>query len=344
MRLCRFALDDLILTGFYGDDRVIPIDQAVEAYVDAQGIELLLPATTDLLDLLPGGPAFHAASALGDWLATLDAATIEGLAIPVTDVQLLTPIASPSKILLLAGNYAAHVAERGGTAAERAETFPYVFLKPPSTTLTHPGDPVVIPAVSPDHIDWECELGVVIGQSGRDIAEAEALEFVAGYTVVNDISDRKFTPNPDRKPRERDKFFDWLHGKWHDTFLPDGSVHPRRRTPGLDPQDLHLKIHLSVNGRVHQKQDASTGLDGLPRRGHRLLRLLEPDDARTRRHHQHRHALRGRLGQRHLSQARRRAAGHDRGNWHAGESGGCRRVSAGVPMQGAAAPGILAAS
>ena len=95
-------------------------------------------------------------------------------------------------------------------------------MKPPSTTLTHPGDPIVIPRVSPDHIDWECELGVVIGRTCRDVDEAEALEYVAGYTVVNDISDRKFTPNPGRKPRERDKFFDWLHGKWHDTFCPMG--------------------------------------------------------------------------------------------------------------------------
>ncbi len=57
---------------------------------------------------------------------------------PVAEVQLLVPVARPPKILLLAGNYAAHVIERGGTVAERDETFPYVFMKPPSTTLTHP--------------------------------------------------------------------------------------------------------------------------------------------------------------------------------------------------------------
>ena len=152
------------------------------------------------------------------------------------------PIAQPAKILLLAGNYATHVVERGGIAAERDETFPYVFMKPPTTTLTHPGDPIVIPRVSPDHIDWECELGVVIGRRCRDVDEAEALDYVAGYTVVNDISDRKFTPNPGRKPRERDKFFDWLHGKWHDTFCPIGPVHPlgrrgARPAGAADPAD-----------------------------------------------------------------------------------------------------------
>ena len=69
-------------------------------------------------------------------------------------------------------------------------------MKPPSTTLTHPGDPVILPRISPDHIDWECELGVVIGRRCRGVSEHEALEYVAGYTIVNDISDRRFQPNP----------------------------------------------------------------------------------------------------------------------------------------------------
>ena len=155
------------------------------------------------------------------------------------------PIASPPKFFFLAGNYAKHVAERGGTAAERQETFPYVFMKPPSTTLTHPGDPIVIPRVSPDQIDWECELGVVIGRRCRDVDEDEAMGYVAGYTVVNDISDRSFKPNPGRKPRERDKFFDWMHGKWHDTFCPMGPcILSADAVP--DPQALPLEADAST--------------------------------------------------------------------------------------------------
>ena len=173
---------------------------------------------------------------------------------PVDEVKLLVPVARPSKILLLAGNYAAHVVERGGTAAERAETFPYVFMKPPTTTMTHPGDPIRIPAVSPDHVDWECELGVVIGRHCRDVEEDEALDYVAGYTVVNDITDRKFTPNPGRKPRERDRFFDWLHGKWHDTFCPIG---PCLLSADAVPDPQALPIRLTVNGET--KQDGNTG-------------------------------------------------------------------------------------
>ena len=190
------------------------------------------------------------------------------------------PIARPPKILLLAGNYAAHVIERGGIAVERAETFPYVFMKPPTTTLTHPGDPIRIPGVSPNHIDYESELGVVIGRHCRDVEEAEALEYVAGYTIVNDITDRKFTPNPGRKPRERDKFFDWLHGKWHDTFCPVGPCLLSGSTV-TDPQVL--PIRLTVNGET--KQDG-TRPDDLSRcrrdRVHLAVR-----DPRARRHHLH---------------------------------------------------------
>ncbi|HZW30641.1 MAG TPA: fumarylacetoacetate hydrolase family protein [Isosphaeraceae bacterium] len=254
MRICRFGFDELVLTGFYVDTHVIPIDQAAEAFSQESGVELLLPATEDPLDLLPPeGISFESARELDAWLGRLDEADRAELMIPIDEVRLLVPIASPPKLLLLAGNYARHVAERGGTAAERRETFPYVFMKPPSTTLTRPGDPIILPRVSPDHIDWECELGVVIGRRCRHADEDEAMSCIAGYTIVNDISDRAFRPNPDRTPRERDKFFDWLHGKWHDTFCPMGPC-ILSADAVADPQVL--PIRLSVNDQV--KQDAST--------------------------------------------------------------------------------------
>jgi 2-keto-4-pentenoate hydratase/2-oxohepta-3-ene-1,7-dioic acid hydratase in catechol pathway len=112
----------------------------------------------------------------------------------------------------------------------------------------------LIPRISPGQIDWECELGVVIGSTCRHVAEEDALQHVAGYTVVNDISDRGFKPNPGRKPRERDAFFDWQHGKWHDSSCPVGPCIASAASIG-DPQ--RLRITLSVNGAM--KQDSSTG-------------------------------------------------------------------------------------
>ncbi|MDP6447651.1 MAG: fumarylacetoacetate hydrolase family protein, partial [Pirellulaceae bacterium] len=149
--------------------------------------------------------------------------------------------------------YAKHIEEGGGVAAERAETFPYVFMKPPTTTLTNPGRPIQIPAVSPDHVDWELELAIVIGKHAKGVTESAALDHVAGLTVINDISDRKFRPNPERKERDKDGFFDWLHGKWHDSFCPCGPCVTTLDEIG-DPQSLSMQ--LTVNGSV--KQDASS--------------------------------------------------------------------------------------
>lgn len=247
MRLCRFEHDGNVQVGIYQDESVIPLQVAAEA----AGIDL--PTGDSLLPFLTNGSAADAVTQLEQQLNSLLDEEKNGMQLDVDDVKLLVPVPNPTKLMLLAGNYSAHIEEGGGRAEERAKTFPYVFMKPPLTTLTNPGDPVRIPAISPDHIDWELELGIIIGKRCHGVSEADALGYVAGYTVVNDISDRKFKPNPDRAKRDKDGFFDWLHGKWHDTFCPMGPcVLPASDQP--DPQTL--KLTLKVNGEV--EQDSST--------------------------------------------------------------------------------------
>ncbi|MFP6766380.1 MAG: fumarylacetoacetate hydrolase family protein, partial [Planctomycetaceae bacterium] len=247
MRLCRFEYDGTLQAGFYLDEAVIPLSAAAEFTGHAT------PGSDCLISLLPGGADREAVTAIQSQLAShLDEELVE-LQLDIADVKLLVPNPNPTKLLLLAGNYARHIEEGGGRASERNRTFPYVFMKPPLTTLTNPGDPIQIPAVSPDHIDWELELGIVMGRTCRGVSAADALDCVAGFTVVNDISDRKFRPNPQREEREKDGFFDWLHGKWHDTFCPLGPcVLPADECS--DPQALQLT--LKVNGEV--EQDGST--------------------------------------------------------------------------------------
>ena len=247
MRLCRFSFQGSIQLGFYTDDSVIPLAAA------AKLMQIEIPNADSLLPFLPGGDCRVLAQQIQRRYESRVPTDAHSLRLPLSDVQVLVPHATPSKLLLLAGNYAKHIEEGGARATERAQTFPYVFMKPPLTTLTHPGDPIRLPAVSPDFIDWELELGVVIGRRCRAVAEADALQHVAGYTVVNDISDRKFSPNPDRTKREKDGFFDWLHGKWHDTFCPMGPcILPADECP--DPQRFHMT--LRVNGNL--EQDGST--------------------------------------------------------------------------------------
>ena len=247
MRLCRFQHDDHVEVGFYSDDYVVPLSSASHA----AGVDL--PSSDELLSLLPGGAHRTEVEKLQAAWQSLPANRRREFQVSLKDIQLRVPVANPEKLLLLAGNYSEHIKEGGGDAVVRSQTFPYVFMKPIATTLTHPGDPVKIPAISPDHIDWEIELGVVIGRTCSGVAETEALDYVAGYTVVNDISDREFRPFPNRIERKKDSFFDWLHGKWHDTFCPIGPcILPADEAP--DPQQLHLTLRL--NGNV--EQDAAT--------------------------------------------------------------------------------------
>ncbi|MDA7977953.1 MAG: fumarylacetoacetate hydrolase family protein [Pirellulales bacterium] len=253
MRLCRFQHDGEIHDGFYAGDQVISFASANTAYHKHMGSEILLPHQETLLAYLPpDGRARSIAQQLQDWVESEDCPA--HVATPVDQVKLLVPIPRPNKLLLLAGNYADHVAETGDIGREQEETFPYVFMKPPSTTLTHPGDAIRLPKISNTHIDWELELAVVIGREARGISEADALSIVAGYTIVNDISNRKFRPNPNRKERPKDKFFDWLHGKWFDGFCPCGPcVVSAEAIP--DPQALELR--LTVNGETQQEASAS---------------------------------------------------------------------------------------
>jgi 2-keto-4-pentenoate hydratase/2-oxohepta-3-ene-1,7-dioic acid hydratase in catechol pathway len=247
MRLCRYDDHGAPRAAFYSDEAIVPLSSAAHS----QGVSLA--EADSLLAYLPGGIARHAVLELERQLADIPIGERKRLDVPLSEVRLLVPIPAPSKLLLLAGNYSKHIEEGGGRAEERTRTFPYVFMKPPLTTLTHPDAPVRIPPVSPHHIDWELELAVIIGKRCKGVSEREALGYAAGYTIVNDISDRKFRPNPSRATREKDSYFDWLHGKWHDTFCPIGPcVLPADELN--DPQSLRMS--LRVNGET--EQDAST--------------------------------------------------------------------------------------
>jgi 2,4-didehydro-3-deoxy-L-rhamnonate hydrolase len=261
MRLCRFQSAAGPAVGFYDERGVVPLTAAAQRYDAEIGrVQGELPASAELLDFLPpAGPGFGAARTLADWVAANFDRLPPGIKLDPETTHLLVPVPRPNKLFLLAGNYADHIREGGGVAAERAETFPYVFMKPPSTTLTDPGRPIKLPKAAPDAVDWELELAVVIGRRCKNVREADALGHVAGYTILNDISQRRYRPNPGRKPRERDKFFDWLHGKWFDSFCPAG---PCVASTDAVPDPQALKMTLTLNGEV--RQDATTALQIFP--------------------------------------------------------------------------------
>jgi len=152
---------------------------------------------------------------------------------------------------------------------------PFFFLKPPSTAVTGPADPILIRDQERARFDWEAELAVVIGVGGRDIPVRRAPEHVAGYCVANDITARGYLRR-ETVPAEPFRF-DWLAAKAGDTSLPLGpGITPAFCVP--DPQDLRLR--LWVNGELQQDEstaDMICGVDELVAAASRFV-TLEPGD------------------------------------------------------------------
>jgi 2-keto-4-pentenoate hydratase/2-oxohepta-3-ene-1,7-dioic acid hydratase in catechol pathway len=190
-----------------------------------------------------------------NWKAQLDELVAAGPApdFALSEVHICAPIAHPGKILAAAGNYQAHIDEGGGARVDTSRRTPRVFSKP-STTLVGPDDPVVLPAVSQE-VDWELELAIVIGREAKEVSVDRALDYVAGYAVFNDVSARSMNWGiENREVHDWDKFFDWLSGKWIDSFAPMGPwIVTSDEVP--DPSALHLQLEL--NGEVWQSE--STG-------------------------------------------------------------------------------------
>lgn len=176
-----------------------------------------------------------------------------GLAL--AEARLLAPVPRPGKLLCLASNYEAHIREggRSGNKSDLEKRTPWVFLKPSTNTVCGPGDPIIIGRTS-TFVDYEGELAVIIGKKGKYIKAENALEHVGGVTILNDISERKLHIWDRPEDRPWDNFFDWLNGKWFDSFAPMGPC----AVPLADIGDIHnLELTTRLNGEV--KQQASTG-------------------------------------------------------------------------------------
>ena len=173
------------------------------------------------------------------------------------DVRTLPPIMYPGKIMNAAVNFYSHVNETG-TPEERAEArrqrrenrgVPYLFLKPSRGAVIGNSDQVVIP-FGRDRTDWEVELGTVIGRTAKYVSAADARDYIFGYTVTIDISDRGGRP-PGGNPLTSD----WFVGKGHDTFAPMGPWIVPKEFYGDPMENLHQT--LSVGGE--QMQEARAG-------------------------------------------------------------------------------------
>lgn len=177
MRIARFRVDRVEGWGFVSGEGVRPVTDG-----------------PDLMDVL------------GDQDALDDLYRRATAELALGSVQLLAPIPNPPQFVGIGLNYRAHAAESGAAVPESPVSFPFF-----NSSIIDPGEPILLPPFT-DEVDWEVELGVVIGRSARDVAVEDALDYVAGYVIVNDVSARDIQRSEGQ----------WSRAKSLDTFKPMG--------------------------------------------------------------------------------------------------------------------------
>ena len=254
------------------DALVIDI-QAANAVLERNPVYPKLPMPADMLDLIGRyeyGVKLRLYEIVNDVVRNtrLAATPRPDYVHDLAGVKTLPPIMYPGKIMNAAVNFYSHVAESGTpeqiAAARRARRenrgVPYLFLKPSRGAVIGNGDAVVLP-YGRGRIDWEVELGTVIGRAAKYVSAKEAPDYIFGYLISLDISDRGGRP-PGGAPFQTD----WLVGKGHDTFAPMG--------PWIVPKEFYgdpmqnLRQTLSVGGTKMQEARAGDMI-------HSLYELIE---------------------------------------------------------------------
>jgi 2-keto-4-pentenoate hydratase/2-oxohepta-3-ene-1,7-dioic acid hydratase in catechol pathway len=228
--------------GLIAKGRIADVKVAAAANV----LRKLGRAPEDMIELLGLGERYR--KALGVVVACasgLGKKGPKGLLTPLRTAKLRAPIAHPQKITCVGLNYADHARE-GGVEPPKAPIF---FLKS-HNTICGPGDPIKLPPNS-EKVDYEAEFAVVIGKRGRGIPESDAHKYIAGYTILHDVSarDMQFSDNQ------------WYRGKSCDTFAPTG---PWIVTPDEIPDPHSLRISLTLNGETLQDSNTSNLIFKVP--------------------------------------------------------------------------------
>ena len=196
----------------------------------------------DLRSVLPDIPDINPTFFEENWLEKIAQITFANF---IPEARLGPPVICPSKIICLGKNYADHAAEGGFKVPAK----PLLFCKTPNT-LTGCRDPIFLPHSS-SQVDWEVELAVIMGKQARSISRQKALEYVAGFCVMNDVSAREA------------QFADgqWFRGKSFDSFAPLG---PALVTLDEIPGYTNLKLTTRVNGHLMQTGRTSDLIFDIP--------------------------------------------------------------------------------
>ena len=200
------------------------------------------PLPSSMLELIDMG--FELVEELNDMIAETEPAYFDEIAYELDEVTFLAPIPKPRKNIIGIGlNYTEHVAESARTldTTGKLPQKPIIFSKPP-TTVTATNTEIIKNTKLTEQLDWEVELAVVIGKKGKYVPKADAMDYVFGYTVINDVS-----------ARDCRREGQWIVSKGQDTFAPMG---PILVTKDEIKNPHHLNLSLKVNGI--EKQNSNT--------------------------------------------------------------------------------------
>ena len=200
------------------------------------------PLPNDMLELIDMG--FEIIPEITEMITETPENFFEEIAYEMDEVTILAPIEKPRKNIIGIGlNYTEHVAESARTldTTGKLPTKPIIFSKPP-TTVTATNTEIIKNTKLTSQLDWECELAVIISKKGKYVSKSEALDYVFGYTVINDIS-----------ARDCRREGQWIVSKGQDTFAPMGPVIVTKDEIE-NPHNLNLS--LKVNGV--EKQNSNT--------------------------------------------------------------------------------------
>ncbi len=256
MRLVTYQHEGQSRTGAQMDEQVVDLNRAYHAALRHMGNEDELAVAdvrvpTDMIGLLRGGDtslraAQQAVAFVRSQLEGNDKTlSLRGITYAIDRVSLLPPVMRPGKVVCLGLNYRDHAAEAGMAVPE----YPVLFHKVAGSLIGH-SQPIVIPRIS-SKIDYEGELAIIIGRRGKYIAEEDALSYVAGYTVGNDVSARDLQFRTSQ----------WTTGKMLDTFCPLGPALVTRDEVA-DPNQLAIKTTL--NGQVMQEGNTADMIFRVP--------------------------------------------------------------------------------
>ena len=253
--------------GVQSNETIIDLLSARKELAEGKNYASMMPPNlTDIVSLLDRGE--QALGAIRSLVLEVSRLIAEGsdvslrragVILPLSQVRLNSPIPRPRKNIVCLGlNYHDHWAETLGRRGEPLPSVPVFFTKSP-TAVIGPYDDIVYPSATAE-LDYEVELAVVLGRSGKDISRDDALDFVAGYTILNDISARDLQRTHGQ----------WFKSKSLDSFAPLGPYLVTKDEID-DPHDLDME--LTLNGQPRQRSNTRNMIFKIPE----IIEVLSQD-------------------------------------------------------------------